>query len=138
MRTCLECQSVFLPKRKEQVYCSHSCAGVKKGHSRKGKKLGARKGWNYSRNSIDKDGYVKVYARLHPFGKRHMIAEQVMMMELKIGRKLLPEECVHHINGIKTDNRIENLELMTRSKHSSSHGLETVQKRARDSHGRLA
>ncbi len=45
------------------------------------------------------------------------VLEHRYVMEQRIGRTLLPEETVHHVNGIKTDNAAENLELF-----SSRHG----------------
>jgi hypothetical protein len=53
------------------------------------------------------------------------------MMSNFIGRPLLPGESVHHINGVRDDNRIENLELWTTS-HPSGQRVEDKVKWARE------
>lgn len=50
--------------------------------------------------------------------------EHRMVMEDFLGRKLSASEIVHHINGDKLDNRLENLELTTRSEHIGTHRKE--------------
>lgn len=138
MQKCTHCGIMFTPKRKEQTYCSRSCASVKKGKSRYGQKTGPQHGKVYSRKK-DKDGYFRVYAGLHPFAcGRLMIFEHVMLMELSINRKLLSTEVVHHINHVRSDNRMENLQLMTRKEHCRLHGEESALKKARVENGRFA
>lgn len=53
--------------------------------------------------------------------KEGSILEHRQVMSDYLGRPLETYEIIHHINGIRTDNRIENLMLLTREKHPTGH-----------------
>lgn len=56
-------------------------------------------------------GYTHIYAPDHPNRNKAYVPEHHLVMEKHIGRYLNKGETVHHKNGIRSDNRIENLEL---------------------------
>lgn len=60
---------------------------------------------------VNTSGYVEVYEL--ETGRYKL--EHRALIEKRIGRSLLPHENVHHINGDRQDNRIENLELWSSS-----------------------
>jgi hypothetical protein len=68
-------------------------------------------------------GYIYVYQRGHPSAsKDEYVYEHRLVMEEMLGRYLRPGETVHHKNGIKNDNRPENLALFeSGGKHSAFH-----------------
>lgn len=83
--------------RVKTPFCSNVC-----------KSSGARE-WLGTRASIGDrvvtDGYVRV------FTEDGWIPEHRLVMSQALGRSLLPGESVHHKNGVRSDNRVDNLEL---------------------------
>jgi len=130
MNACPICKIEFVPKRSEQVFCSLTCRQKNNGKGRNGQRTGLR--LTPYKLRLTKDGYQRMYAAKHPYadGRKEMHVHD-MVMELHIGRRLSPTECVHHLNGNKLDNRLENLELMTHSLHSSVHMKELSATRPR-------
>ncbi len=70
--------------------------------------------WKYGKIKY-KTGYVGILVGNTKTGGKYIL-EHRLVMEKHLGRKLDKNEYVHHRNGIKDDNRIENLELILRGK----------------------
>jgi len=79
---------------------------------------------------IGSKGYIKVRCEGHPRASKlgHYVLEHDLIMEQYIGRYLVKGEVVHHINRIRSDNRLENLELTLKGKHIGGHNQERIWK----------
>jgi hypothetical protein len=105
---CLECG---VPTYYRHKYCpAHKAVGSRNGN------------WKGGRRN-QSDGYVMVYSPNHPCADvNKTVYEHRLVMEEKMGRILFPEEIVHHINGLRDDNRIENLMLFpNHAEHRKHH-----------------
>lgn len=69
--------------------------------------------------SLKSDGYIE-----HTRGEHKGRGVHVVLMEKRLGRRLLPDEVVHHIDGNPSNNEENNLALMTRSGHTRLHQRE--------------
>ena len=77
--------------------------------------------WKGGRRKLS-TGYIHIYAPDHPNSpKSGYVMEHRLVMEKHLGRYLDHNEVVHHINDIKDDNRLENLQVMPRGTHVQHH-----------------
>jgi hypothetical protein len=93
---------------------------IRENHARPalGKKGPAAPGWKGGAYSSLRDGYIYRYMPEHPQATaKGYVLEHRLVMEGLIGRPLEPDEDVNHKNGIKGDNRPENLMLVRHNAH---------------------
>ena len=115
--TCQRCQTPFVG-RKDAKFCSRTCVG---------KSLWERGIQNQFHPAhpmkMGKQGkYITLRIPGHPMAdKQGRLREHRFVMAQHLGRILLPNEVVHHVNGDTQDNRIENLVLTTNKLHAHLH-----------------
>lgn len=83
------------------------------------RKRGTRETWSagYIRN-----GYVQIWLPDHPMATADgYVAEHRLVMANHLGRMLLKTEHVHHIDGDKRNNYVENLKIIPLAEHVQQH-----------------
>ena len=99
----------YLSKIGRRRFCSKKCQNI--GRS-------GEKSYQWKGGKTILQGYIYIKSPDHPFkNSGSYVAEHRLVMEKHIKRYLLPTEDVHHVNGNKKDNRIENLKIVLHHKH---------------------
>lgn len=114
VKTCEICSREFETGRRSVRYCSKSCAAH-----------GCKKGPRVGHRAINSRGYVVV---TQPDGSR--VLEHRLVWEAAHGR-IPSRHVIHHINRERTDNRLENLQLLSWGEHSALHNREEPKMSAR-------
>jgi len=87
-----------------------------------GRPMGSRNANAKNRYVSAESGYVFLRRPGHPNAdKRGYVREHIFVMSDHLGRPLAKNEVVHHINGVRDDNHLGNLIIMTRAAHTSEH-----------------
>jgi len=104
------------PRRKGGLYCSHDCLYA----ARKGRPMPRE---NHPESIIvNVSGYLLEWVGYdYPGNKSGRVLQHRLVMERHLGRHLETSETIHHKNEIKTDNRLENLELLSNPDHVRRH-----------------
>lgn len=80
--------------------------------------------WNVQK-IVKKGDYLYAVVKGHPCATKHgYVLHHRVVLENYLGRLLDTNEVVHHKNGDKKDNRVENLELFNNAEHTRLHGLQ--------------
>lgn len=120
MGQCPECSTRFPTYRKLfNRYCSDQC----KNTAQSTRQFGAENPAYKEGRKLTDEGYVDILVgRDHPMAKRsgYALEHRIVMSEL-LGRPLKRAERVHHINGVRDDNRPDNLELWVPSGSRTEH-----------------
>ena len=108
-KPCSRCGLMFRPKDAQSKYCSRACLWSGNGKWQKRRDIV----WY---NMPGAGGYI--CGHIWRSGRRFPYKSHRFVMEQHIGRLLEPWEQIHHLNGNKTNNRIENLEILNPGIHS--------------------
>lgn len=131
-RTCKNCENTIAPRGRSKIFCA-SCYRKIEWEEKKEEKNKYHRNYKRKKKGIRLDlpnmrdgsmgnldtqtGYRSVVAHGHTNvkNKKGRIYEHVLVMSQVLGRALRKGESVHHLNGIRDDNRPENLELWDKS-----------------------
>lgn len=122
-QTCPQCGKTWMLKVSQKYYGVTYCSRACEARSRMKRPLDREH--NGKPAVIDEQGYVRIFQPDHPRAtKGGWIFEHRWVIEQQLGRHLERDEHVHHLNHIRSDNRLENLQLLSALEHMSITGRE--------------